>query len=409
VTVTVSDFYGGAGGGGAGITQVPGTRLALAANHWPTAMATHEANFPGALHDTADLSQVSPRRYPRTDIGMFTPECTKHSRAAGRQRDGQPALFDDGLVDVDVEKSRATMWDVLRFAEHHRYPRLIVENVFEVRQWALWAPWCMGLTSLGYEWTVVSVNALYATALGPGAATSRDRLIVLAWRKGATAPDLARWTRPSAHCPECGPVAAVQGWRNPEVRVGSYGEQYDWRCPNASCRHQKVFPAVRTAADIIDRTAPALRIGERQPGTRTRPLVPATRARLQRGLDRYARTVGAEYTVPDLVSPYYSASSPRPADRPLPTITTRDRHGLLLGGRYRHLDDLRYRMFTVGEYMGASGFPPGYVLTGNREQQVIQIGNAVCPPMMRDLGAAQVEALTGERITRPEPKVAAAA
>ncbi|MFC9941239.1 DNA cytosine methyltransferase [Nocardiopsis alba] len=400
MTVTISDFFCGAGGSSTGAAQVPGVSVAIAANHWKLAVDTHQANHPNALHDVADLSQVDPRRYPTTDIAWFSPSCTHHSRAARKRVSPQPDLFGTQLVDIDAERSRATMWDVVRFAEHHRYQRIVVENVLEVRSWVLWPAWTSALSALRYEWTFVSMNAAFATALGHGAATTRDRGFVLAWPQGATPPNVGRWTRPTATCPEHGTISAVQAFKAAEVRAGAYGEQYVWRCPRTECRNVEVHPEVAVADDIIDRTVPAMRIGNRRPGTRSRPLVERTRARLERGLNRYARRDGDAFVVEDLVSPYYGTATPRPASRPLPTITTRDRHGLLIGGRYGSLDDLSYRMFTAAEYARAMGFPKEYVLLGEREDQVRQVGNAVSPPVGRDLVGCQVEALTGERIDR---------
>jgi DNA (cytosine-5)-methyltransferase 1 len=39
------------------------------------------------------------------------------------------------LPDEAAERSRATMWDVVRFSEFHDYGAVIVENVVDVFQW----------------------------------------------------------------------------------------------------------------------------------------------------------------------------------------------------------------------------------------------------------------------------------
>jgi DNA (cytosine-5)-methyltransferase 1 len=41
------------------------------------------------------------------------------------------------VADEAAERSRATMWDVVRFAEHHRYTSVIVENVVDAAKWVL--------------------------------------------------------------------------------------------------------------------------------------------------------------------------------------------------------------------------------------------------------------------------------
>src|SRR6185369_6545894 len=171
------------------------------------AVQTHQANLVHADHDVADISQVDPRRYPRTDLLWASPECTHHSAARGQRRlDAQPDLFEETLPTEAAERSRSTMWDVLRFAEVHQYRGLVVENVVEVRSWRMWPAWLLGLDNLGYDHEVVYLNSMFAQAAGPPAPQSRDRLYVVAWRRGGRAPDLRRWTRPPAWCPTCDQV-----------------------------------------------------------------------------------------------------------------------------------------------------------------------------------------------------------
>lgn len=79
----------------------------------------------------------------------------------------------------------------------------------------------------------------------------------------------------------------------------------------------------------------------------------------------------------------------RPADRPMPTLTTggamRGIFPVLEDGR---IIDIRIRMLKPSELAAAHSFPPDYVLTGNRGEQVKQIGNSV--PVMT--AAAMCEA-----------------
>src|SRR5690606_29207675 len=191
-------------------------------------------------------------------------------------------LFD--APDEAAERSRATMWDVVRFAEYHRYRYLLVENVVDAREWVLWPAWSSALTALGYEYRVVSLNSMHAQALGPAAPQSRDRLYVVAWRRGETAPDLNRWARPMADCPQHGRVRAIQAWRREGRTVGKYKSQYTWRCPRVECRNIEVHPAVRPAADIIDWSLPVTRIADRP-----RPLADKTMARIPAAVAAYAR------------------------------------------------------------------------------------------------------------------------
>jgi DNA (cytosine-5)-methyltransferase 1 len=57
--------------------------VVFAVNHWPIAVETHSANFPGARHVCARIDQVHPSECPRIDALFASPECTHHSRARG--------------------------------------------------------------------------------------------------------------------------------------------------------------------------------------------------------------------------------------------------------------------------------------------------------------------------------------
>jgi DNA (cytosine-5)-methyltransferase 1 len=98
-----------------------------------------------------------------------------------------------------------------------------------------------------------------------------------------------------------------------------------------------------------------------------REYVPASVARIESAI----RTQGRECLVPYYGSP--SSHAGRSLDRPIGTLTTRDRYVVVRG-------DLA-RVLTVEEQLALSGFPPGYQLTGTRRDRVAQIGNAVPPPL----------------------------
>lgn len=289
MTLTITDLFCGAGGSSSGAIQVPGVKVRMAANHWQLAIDTHNTNHPDADHDRADISQTDPRRYPRTDILWASPECTNHSVAKGRKRnvDNQPDLFGEFLPDEAAERSRSTMFDVLRFAEVHRYQAIIVENVVDVRDWVMWPAWALGMTNLGYTFEVIYLNSMFAQAAGAPAPQSRDRLYVVAWRKGNRRPDLARWTSPPAYCPRCERVArAGQAWKRTDRQHGRYRSQYVWLCgANGQCGTE-VFPGVLPAATAINWSLTGTRIGDR-----ARPLAPKTIARIEAGLRRYARPI----------------------------------------------------------------------------------------------------------------------
>jgi DNA (cytosine-5)-methyltransferase 1 len=80
------------------------------------------------------------------------------------------------------------------------------------------------------------------------------------------------------------------------------------------------------------------------------------------------------------IMPYYGKGSGltgRSLGRPVGSITTRDRWGIVDGGRTR--------MFSKQECRAAMGFPAGYKLPDQHRLAVHMLGNAVCPPAARDV------------------------
>lgn len=317
----MTDMFCGAGGSTSGAIQVPGVRVLMAANHWQ--LDTHNHNHPDTDHDRADLHAVDPPRYPQTDLLWASPECTNHSKAKGKKR-GQPALFGrngkNEEPDPGAERSRATMWDVPRFAEYHRYRGIIVENVVDVRErWELWPAWLHAMDCLDYDVRVVYLNSMFANRLGPAAPQSRNRMYVVAWRRGERAPDLNRWTRPVATCDQCGHSGlAVQGWKRLDRQFGVYGRngQYWWRCPTKRC-HAIVQPPVLPASAALDFTVLGERIGDRKD-----PLEPPTIRRIERFFEKYG-------TAP-MLAPAGGTwrEHAAPVDQPMPTRTATESDGI---------------------------------------------------------------------------------
>jgi DNA (cytosine-5)-methyltransferase 1 len=286
--LTVTDLFCGAGGSSLG-AQKAGVQIQMAANHWRLAIDTHNTNFPETDHDCADVSQVNPRRYPVTDILIASPECTNHSLAKGvrRKQQSQESLFGCETCQKDGEancpkhsdavlRSRATMWDVPRFAEHHRYRIIIVENVVDARMWECWDAWLKAMESLGYRWRCVYLNSMFAHPTPQ----SRDRLYVVFWRRGNRAPDLD--IRPRAFCGGCQrDIEAVQSWK-PGRSAGRYRRQYIYGCPKCA---REVSPYYYAALNAIDWTIKAQRIGDR-----ARPLRERTMGRIRYGMKKYGRT-----------------------------------------------------------------------------------------------------------------------
>lgn len=307
--VTVTDQFCGAGGSSLGAVA-GGAEVKMAMNHWRLAIETHNHNFPDTAHDCTDISACDPRRYPSTDILITSPECTNHSLAKGVKRpNGQDSFFDGALPDAAAERSRATMWDVPRFAEYHRYNIIVVENVPDARHWVMWDAWLLAMQLLGYEHQVVYLNSMFALPTPQ----SRDRMYVVFHRKGNPAPDLNFY--PPAWCDACQTtIDAVQSWKNPLKKWGKYRQQYLYRCPTCAA---EVMPFYYAAFNAIDWSIKADRIGDRK-----RPLTEKTLARIRYGLEKFAgrgMLVSTNYFRPNV-----------PLDQPHPTQTTGGQHGVMV-------------------------------------------------------------------------------
>ncbi|MFC7622456.1 DNA cytosine methyltransferase [Microlunatus sp. GCM10028923] len=556
--IPAHDMYAGAGGSSDGMRQTGKITIVGAGNHWPLAIEVHNANHPDTDHICADLSQIHPRMFKPAVFAWFSPECTNHTIAKGKkQQDRQPDLFGEVLPDEAAERSRATMWDVVRFSEYHRYRALVVENVVDAYQWVPFQAWLMAMASLGYDHQIVYLNSMHAQHGGLPAPQSRDRMYVVFWLRGERRPDLQRIQRPAAWCPSCDEVVEpLQTWKKPDRPWGRYRAQYYYRCPKHSCRGQRVEPGWLPAVTAIDWTIPGTRIGDRPlkeffaDKAKTQSLgwhhiAPKTRARIAAGIARYwgpfsAEVAGHTYDAADprhpaygrpdgyyrawptsevlktlhtidskallvpvegrdgkearsadaamrtmttrnetgvlmpfiaelrgggsdarpaaeplatvtasgnhhglvvpaggtwnddarstdealrtlatrdayaMVTAYYGTSTAaQPAGDPLGTVTTRDRHALImrndtgkseptvitpgdLEAADRRVDDCLFRMFEPHEIAAGMAFPATYRWRGTRRERVRLAGNAVTPPVSRDLGSVVVEDVFGE-------------
>jgi DNA (cytosine-5)-methyltransferase 1 len=95
----------------------------------------------------------------------------------------------------------------------------------------------------------------------------------------------------------------------------------------------------------------------------------STLARIRGGRERY----GARF----LTAYYGNEKGGRSLDRPIGTITTRDRWALIDGDRMR--------MINVQEARAAMAFRADYQLPANAKDAMQMLGNAVSPPVARDV------------------------
>lgn len=79
---------------------------------------------------------------------------------------------------------------------------------------------------------------------------------------------------------------------------------------------------------------------------------------------------------------YYGTGCGQQVSDPLAAVTTRDRFGLVtIQGQDYQIVDIGLRMLQPHELFLAQGFPPEYVLTGTKTDQVSLCGNSVSPPV----------------------------
>ncbi len=453
--ITTTDQFCGAGGSSQGVRRVAnkrggGIEVKLAMNHWPLAIETHNSNFPETDHDCADISASDPRRYQSTDVLITSPECTNHSLAKGKKRKYERTgnLWGDITIDPSAERSRATMWDVCRFAEIHQYNIIIAENVVDARNWVMWEPWLHAMHNLGYLHKCVYLNSMHCHPTPQ----SRDRMYVVFWRKGNPAPNLE--ITPKAHCPKCdSEVLSKQTWKNPRKKFGKYRQQYVYACPQCGT---VVEPYYYSAMNIIDWSIPGLPIYDR-PG---KPISDKTIARIQWGLERFGNkgffvylehssaannatdifnamktqttTDATGFAMPFIVKNYQTSKcgsindpigtlktisnmgivSTQQANAwftyyygtkqgssvlmdPVGTLPTNDRVALAVHPMKEQLtiDDILYRTIRPHEVKKGMAFDDDYIICGNGSQQVKQLGNAVTPPAMELLFERCIETL----------------
>ncbi len=100
-------------------------------------------------------------------------------------------------------------------------------------------------------------------------------------------------------------------------------------------------------------------------------------------------SMGEGIAQPSLIK-FYGTADASGIDEPVPSVTTKDRFGLMIldwieQGYGVYLLDIRFRMLQPRELARAQGFPDEYQFTGNREDVVKQIGNAVPPDVANAL------------------------
>jgi len=216
------------------------------------------------------------------------------------------------------EDSRATALQLVRYAKVFEPRWLILENVVHMRPWSRYGELLSELEGLGYHLREQVIDAAEF-----GVPQNRRRLFITADLNGSPT----------------------------EVK--------------------KPRRKRRTVEDVLDtsgkwETSPLYKQGRAKP----------TLERAERAFE----TIGKR--TPFLIVYYGTDGSGgwQPLDRPLRTITTVDRFGLVQPNGKGHT----LRMLQVPELKRAMGFGKEYSLPyGTRRERIKLLGNAVCPPVMQ--------------------------
>lgn len=305
------DLFAGAGGFTTGATKA-GVKVIWAANHDRYAVQAHAKNHPDTVHICQDLQLANWTKVPDHDILLASPCCQGHSKSKGN------------TTGWHSHESRQTAWCVREALARKRPLAAVVENVPEFRNWN------------------ESDNK------------ARKGKDYLAWR------DLMQNTGPGYHYTEVILDAADLGV--PQNR-------------------ERLF-MVFVRADVIDDPLPLTLPNHKHVPFRSimrpdRGIKWTPVAYLCANTQAFVKAAGREFKGTRFLAPYFgenrAAGLGRSVDRPLGSVTTKDRYGLV-SDCHRWL-----RMLTLGEYQDAMGFPKGYVLDSRKTVALKQLGNAVVP------------------------------
>ncbi len=438
-TIFAADLFCGAGGSSTGLMQAAG-RLGyavdlLAVNHWDVAIATHSENHPLADHRCESLDNVDPRKAipgGKLDLLVASPECTHHSRARG----GRP-MSDQSRASAwhvlrwceALDVRNVLIENVPEFMD---WGPLDDDNLpIKKQKGRIFKAFINTLKSIGYR-----VDFRVLNAADYGDATTRKRLFILACKGRKVV-----WPEPTHGKFGDDMFGTRPTWRaareiiNWDLKGDSIFTRKKPLSPNTLKRIEAglrkyggmafvMGQQSKSAPRLLDYPIPTIAtkgaislvepfivpvnhgVGDYRTHSIDAPMPTITAfdalALAEPFLVEYHGTTGSRERTQSLDTPlptidtsnrfglvepflieYYGNGGAESVDKPLHTVTGRDRFGLVepcmfqdeLGKQYQM--DIRFRMLHPSELAAAMSFPADYKFTGNREQVVKQIGNAV--------------------------------
>jgi DNA (cytosine-5)-methyltransferase 1 len=457
-----ADLFCGAGGTSHGAVRSGVADAVFALNHWERAIATHSLNHAGAKHVNARLDMTNPSECPPIDLLFASPECTHHANARGSKpmNDQRRAGAWDVLKWVEHHRpSYVVIENVREFQrwgplDKHGRPLKSLEGKF-------FDAWIMALRAAGYR-----VEHHLLNAADFGAPTSRLRLFVIA-RKGNRSPvfpepthcrtglpnllsSLPKWRSAAEVIDWSVPIASIfhrskplkdKTLRRIEIGLRKFVQPFVVKFRGEECgeplqsplstvtaggRHHGLaipFQMSQCSGGVprsLDKPAPTL-LTAGAPSLTVPYLVNVShgdsvesssecRVRSPHKPMWTITTVQSEAIAIPFLSSYYGTGDAQSIAEPLDTITTKDRHSLIVAKHGQintdlygdspamvsllatmaelGVADIFFRMFVNHELALAQGFDPSYQFTGTKKDITCQIGNSVSPPVAEHITLA---------------------
>lgn len=438
----IIDCFAGGGGASVGIEKALGRDVDIAINHDPQAIKMHKVNHPNTIHLTEDIFKVDLEKYVKgrkVALMWASPDCTSHSKAKG----GQPRK--NGL--------RILPWAVYKHTKSIMPEVIIMENVEEIQQWGPlddngypikekagedYNRFINAMKSLGYDFDCKEL-----VAADYGAPTTRKRWYAIfrkdgkeiVWpepthskdgeigEKWLQCGDYIDWSdlgksiferkKPLAEATQKRIAYGIQKYiiNNPDPYIVrdesaySFLIQYHSEQKSKDARGQLLTEPIRTL-DTSNRY-----------GLVTAFVTKFYKTGIGHSLNEPIHTIttspGHFGIISAFLIKYYGGDGGncQSCDRPLDTIVTKDRFGLInvvidIKGEKYIISDIFLRMLKPEELKVLQGFPKDYIIDRDInwkpypvKEQVARIGNSVVPIMAEKLVAANCGYLKiGERI-----------
>ena len=432
----IIDCFAGGGGASVGIEMALGRPVDIAINHDPDAILMHKTNHPETLHLTEDIFSVDLKKYVKNkhvSLMWASPDCTSHSKAKG----GKPR--NKGL--------RILPWAVFKHAKAILPDVIIMENVEEIQQWGPldekghpipekkgddYKKFITAMTSLGYEF-----ESKELVAADYGAPTTRKRWYAIFRRDGKNiiwpeqthtkekwlqCGDYIDWSdlgksifnraKPLAEATQKRIANGIRKYivenPNPYIvkddKAVAFIIQYHGEQKHGDSRGQLLTEPIKTI-DTSNRY-----------GLVTAFITKFYKTGIGQSCEEPLHTIttspGHFAVVSAFLVKYYGNDKDgQSLSRPLGTIVTKDRFGLVnvaldIRGEKYLISDIFLRMLKPEELKMLQGFPKDYIIDRdymNRPypiaKQVARIGNSVVPIMAKKLVESNCDYLkVGERV-----------